>query len=787
MTQTFDRRIDGTNDAETLTGDATSDEIYGYDGDDRLDGWAWGYDRLDGGTGADTMVGGVEGVTFVVDNIGDVVISHPEGAIDTIESSISFDLNAVQYVENLTLTGDESLSGTGNDLHNYLTGNGADNTLTGLDGNDTLDGGAGNDILVGGMGDDIYVVDSAGDTITENADEGIDTVRSSASYGLTGALENLTLTGDGKLAGIGNSLNNYITGNVADNTLNGREGNDTLVGGKGDDTYVIDSLGDTIIESADEGIDSVESAISYALSDALENLTLTGRFALTGTGNGLGNKIYGNGGHNLLSGLGGNDWIEGRDGRDTLDGGDGIDVLLGGDRSDVLFGGKDGDLLDGGSGEDTMTGGEGDDTYYVDTAKDQVIETNSTDIDTVYSTINYTLGNLIENLDLSEGMALKGTGNNLDNVIYGNSLNNTLTGLEGADTLGGGDGTDLLYGGSGDDMFDGGEGSDVLYGGSGADGLYGGAGADKMVGGEGDDVYNVDNQGDLVTEKTGEGSDWVDAFISYTLSANIETLQLKGTDAIIGTGNSIANSISGTEFDNELYGLGGDDTLRGYDGNNVLYGGTGNDWLIGGYDDDKAYGGTGNDQFYGGEGQDTMSGDDGQDMICGGAGLDTLYGGKGDDALYGHYTNHFEDTDANQLYGGAGNDSLVGADGSDTLDGGVGNDEMTGEAGADTFVFDLKGGVDHILDFTSGEDHINIASALSKVLSGASALTADAFYAADGAVSGHDSDDRLIYDTSTGALYYDVDGSGKKAAVQIAVLDHDGAAAMLTFDDFTFG
>ena len=155
MTQTFDHRIDGTNAAETLTGDGGSDEIYGSGGDDWLDGWPWGYDRLDGGTGADTMVGGVEGVTFVVDNIGDVVIVHPEGYFsDTVESSISFDLNNAQYVENLTLTGAKSLSGTGNGLNNYLTGNGARNTLTGLDGNDTLDGGAGSDTLVGGTGDD---------------------------------------------------------------------------------------------------------------------------------------------------------------------------------------------------------------------------------------------------------------------------------------------------------------------------------------------------------------------------------------------------------------------------------------------------------------------------------------------------------------------------------------------------------------------------------------------------------------------------------------------------------
>ena len=92
-----------------------------------------------------------------------------------------------------------------------LTGNSADNTLTGNAGNDTLDGGAGTDTMRGGAGNDIYVVDDAADVVTENANEGIDTVQSCGHLTLGSNVENLTLTGSSAINGTGNALANVLT------------------------------------------------------------------------------------------------------------------------------------------------------------------------------------------------------------------------------------------------------------------------------------------------------------------------------------------------------------------------------------------------------------------------------------------------------------------------------------------------------------------------------------------------------------------------------------------------
>ncbi|GIW56424.1 MAG: hypothetical protein KatS3mg082_2828 [Nitrospiraceae bacterium] len=120
----------------------------------------------------------------------------------------------------------------------FSTAGPATTVSSGGDGSDTLDGGPGADTLVGGLGNDIYVVDDAGDMVTEAANEGSDTVKSSISYTLGEHVENLTLTGSAAINGAGNALNNVLLGNGGANVLAGGAGNDTLKGGRGDDTYV---------------------------------------------------------------------------------------------------------------------------------------------------------------------------------------------------------------------------------------------------------------------------------------------------------------------------------------------------------------------------------------------------------------------------------------------------------------------------------------------------------------------------------------------------------------------
>ena len=241
------------------TGNAQDNRLTGNMAANTLVG-AQGSDILDGGAGADTMVGGAGDDTYYVDNAADTITEVSGEGNDIVCSSITYTL--ADSLENLTLMGQAAINGTGNAGANRLVGNEATNRLVGLAGNDTLDGGAGADVLVGGAGDDTYYVDSPLDTVTENANEGGDTVRSTVSYTLSSNVENLALSGNAAIDGTGNTLANRITGNSAKNVLSGgsgndilegKAGNDTLQGGQGADSYLfgIGAGQDVIIESAD--------------------------------------------------------------------------------------------------------------------------------------------------------------------------------------------------------------------------------------------------------------------------------------------------------------------------------------------------------------------------------------------------------------------------------------------------------------------------------------------------------------------------------------------------------
>lgn len=128
------------------------------------------------------------------------------------------------------------------------------------------------------------------------------------------------------------------------------------------------------------------------------------------------------------------------------------DVLIGTSKSEKIDGLAGNDTLDGGGGRDTLTGGDGNDLYIIDSIDDKVIETNLLDIDTIKSSVNYTLPKNIENLGLTH-KAVTATGNELDNSIIGNVENNILKGMAGNDVLEGGKGNDRLTGGMGKDIF----------------------------------------------------------------------------------------------------------------------------------------------------------------------------------------------------------------------------------------------------------------------------------------------------------------------------------------------
>jgi len=160
------------------------------------------------------------------------------------------------------------------------------------------------------------------------------TVSSGVSRTLSAGEHHLVLTGEGAINGTGNALDNRLTGNAAANVLDGGAVADDMLGGKGNDTYVVDNVGDKVTELANEGIDTVQALVNYALGANVENLVLTGSAAINGTGNALDNKITGNAANNVLDGGAGND---------TLDGGAGDDRLIGGAGNDRLEGGAGND------------------------------------------------------------------------------------------------------------------------------------------------------------------------------------------------------------------------------------------------------------------------------------------------------------------------------------------------------------------------------------------------------------------------------------------------------------
>ena len=375
-------------------------------------------------------------------------------------------------------------------------------------------------------------------------------------------------------------------------------------------------------------------------------------------------------------------------------------------------------------------------------------------------------------------------------TVQGGANDSIVFGLAKDDTLNAGKGADQLLGGAGNDTLNGGGGADELIGGDGNDTVNAGSGNDLIVGGDGagDDTYNGGSGIDTVKYTSARDGIVIDlAAGSATSRAGADAAGI-GTDKLTSVENVIAgyhdDIISGSAAANRLQGMDGNDVLVGRGGNDRLEGGAGNDVLVGGAGNDILAGGTGTDTAdyadatAGVQVSLTVAG--AQDTV--GAGIDKL---SGIENLSGCA---FADTligasNINKLQGGAGNDTLRGLGGADWLDGGVGNDKLyggdgkdalIGGAGKDYFIFDSvpnAANVDKITDFSHAEgDKIQLSKAVFASLTHLGALTSDEFYAAAGAKTAHDASDRVIYDTTSGKLYYDEDGLGGHAAVQIAVL-----------------
>jgi Ca2+-binding RTX toxin-like protein len=618
---------------------------------------------------------------------------------------------------------------------------------------------------------------------------------------------------DGRLGSVGGSIfgyagndtllagagNDRIFGGVGNDTIRGGDGNDVIdvgsgsdsaFGEGGDDVFVMSRISSGFPISTFDGGSGLDTLDYSVAASFLFFQSVQGAASAFNVGDDQVINV-----ERVIGGAAGDifgfTWFAqgveafGRDGDDSFWGGSGSDVFFGEQGNDRFNSVAIGDRVDGGAGNDyffvsgafgvptllgSVVGGDGDDTLSL---------------------------NISFNVDLDAGTAISGSAQynvaSIENVIVAatGGYFSTVVGSAASERFSvnplfndGSVGV-VFSGRGGDDSLNGGAGGDTLDGGAGDDRLDGGTGRDTFVGGLGNDTFILDRADESVTELAGEGTDTVIiSVLSYALGANIENLIFSSAGSISYQGNDLSNSIQGGGSADDLYGLTGNDSL---------------------------YGLAGNDYLSGGDGADYLSGGDGNDVFIGGAGVDTMLGGLGDDVFYAEgadtiidYAGAGYDTiNVNESYNltagsaierlsttnnvGTGNFTLVGNEfvnlviannGNNRVDGGAGSDTLYGLGGADLFDFSTALGVDNvdtIGDFNSVDDLIFLDR---RIFTGMSTgyLDASAFLSGAGATTATTAAQRIIYNSTTGDVYYDADGAGGAAAIKFATIGAGNAA-----------
>ncbi len=760
------------NGSDLIISDGNGHTFYGNDGDDTMVADP-GTQYMYGGNGTDTLDLAAKTVNMSLDmstgltNYGGEQYSGFEVVMmgsgnDTVAAG----------------PGDDTVyGGIGDDsLYGALYGGGID-YLYGDAGNDTLAGGGYPDFLFGGTGNDVFKNDGPGFVDNVYGGDGIDTLDLSGNsdgsfivdltagtykyvnypffgpYDVAG-VENVTgSVGDDNITGDGNG--NNLQGGLGNDTLDGGGSTDSLYGGDGNDVLIQNYGGPNEVLDGGAGTDTADW--SYSSADWLINL-------VTGTAK-LGSTVFATlAAIENVVGASGNDTITGDNGTNVLNGGAGNDLIRAGGASDTVIGGNGNDTVDGGTGVDSLSGGAGDDWYYVDNSLDVIDETagNGT-ADRVLSAVSFALAadDNIEQLSttLATGTtAISFNGNDLAQTITGNAGVNSFNGMAGNDTIFGLGGNDTLNGGTGDD---------------------------QLVGGDGNDWFYIDSTLDTVVELVGGGTaDRILTSVTFVMSALADIEQLSttsqaGVTNINLTGNALAQMITGNSGMNALNGLGGADTMYGWDGNDTLNGGTGVDVMVGGNGDDWFYVDdaldTVIDQVGGGTADRVLSSvtyalsaaaniEILSTAAAGGVTAIDLTGNSIAQTITGN-------EGANRLSGLGGNDTMNGGGGSDTLNGGTGTDLLVGGLGADTFVFDTALGatnIDTIGGYIVADDMIQLSSAIFTGLA-AGALNAAAF-ASNATGLAERTSDHIIYQSTTGKLFFDVDGLGGAAGQQFATV-----------------
>ncbi|MEH2373721.1 MAG: calcium-binding protein [Nostoc sp.] len=687
-------------------------------------------DNLSKSTGATVDLGNIlfDGQTRITDSF-DVFNAN------STQSTI-FNLNTVTFL---------------NDLSNNVNGfDNSDDVINGQGGNDIIDGLSGNDLLRGGTGNDTLIGGVRNNTLNSK----IYSYSGSPVDNSTG--DNLLSGGDGNdyLFASGYVYNEYYQTNIR------ASGNNILNGGAGDDYLNVDnSIGNNLLSGGD-GNDTLVT------SGALGNNTLNG-----GNGN---DTIYTDFGNNILTGGGGKDKF-------VYDQGD----------SDVStitdFGG-----IGKGSNPSAAVIAELDTLQFTSfgqlTARNLLLTQNGNNLEIIFEGVFYSpkvvlqnfalenldnlaqVGNILfdgqtsitDSFDVFNANSTQSTIFNLNTVTFLNDLSNNVNGFNDSD--------DVINAQGGNDRIDGKSGNDLLRG---------GAGDDTLIGGTGDDVLLDNSQSDLIGDNLlfgGDGNDFLSTSGSVDGLGNVGYKfygNTSGNNTLNGGAGNDSLSANGSTGDNLLSGDDGNDLLSAssfFDsdfgrlpyttsGNNTLNGGVGNDKLYADYSE-------GNNLLSGGDGNDFLSASGRQLDDYGGyaaSGKNTLNGGAGNDSLNIDYS-----SGDNLLSGGNGNDllsaitalgnnTLDGGNGNDILIGGNGNDILYGGDGNDVFVFNsYNEGIDTIYDFNVTNELIQVSAAAFGGSLSTSSLQKSQFTLGTSATT---SNQRFIYDSIKGALYFDQDGS----------------------------
>ena len=805
--------ISGTSGSDTLNGTSGNDTLNGLGGNDVLVA-SGGTDFYDGGPGFDTL--DVRATfTAVVVNFSDATISGGfNGTFANIE---------------------RVLGGNGGDS---LIGAAGAQELSGRKGNDTLAGGAGNDELWGGGDTDTFVFRETG---TANADRvadftsGLDKLILDASaMSALGASGNFA-AGDARFAANASGTAQDASDRVIFNTTTKQLFYDADGSGSGTAVLIATLQSGGALAATDIVIENgTAPGGGQTVNGTAGNDSLAG-----GPGD---DTIHGFGGSDTIEGAGGDDSILGGDGDDHLIGDSREpDEAFG---NDHIEGGTGNDHLQGWLGDDTLLGGPGDDGFSIGTfSQDFSIHPGNDFIDGGDGIDSIAFGTSSVVIDLQAGTyriadprgEVNGIVLNVEDV-WGSGGSDWIKGTDGPNVLAGAEGTrDTIEGFGGDDVISmlwgnaallkGGTGNDTITIEEGGASLVGGEGNDRLIG---YDFELGNSTGDSFVFDVAPGAanaDTVDRF-----DAGIDKIVLDGnahagigpsgdftaSDARFwssGTGTAhdaddrvIYNTSTGQLwFDADGNGAGGAQLIATVDASlsasdiSVINGTASGGAVINGTSaSDTLQGGAGNDTLNGLGGNDTLVGSDGTDFYDGGSGSDTLdvratMTGVTVDFASGTMSGGFSGTFANmeRVLGGNGADSLIGAAGpqtfssrlgNDTLAGAAGVDTLWGGGGADTFVFREMGtaNADRISDFAA-EDSLALDDAAFTAIGATGNFAAgDGRFTANASGTAQDAGDRVIFNTSTGQLYYDADGTGGSATAQLIATVQTGATVAAT-------